>query len=169
MSSVTPKKYCLVKEDQKSIEGRTLYRIRALIDLPSIEKDSLGGYVESEENLSHEGTCWIGGEAYVYHQAKVMEHAIVQGAASMRHEAKIKGYAILEDNALLEEQATIEEHAHVMDSVILRGEVHVGGQAVVREYVCCYDHILVQGDAVLQGCGVLIGDGFFDHGTIEIN
>ena len=37
-----------------------LYRIRALRDIvKTIEKGDLGGLVEGEHNLSHEGDCWI--------------------------------------------------------------------------------------------------------------
>ena len=37
-----------------------LHRIRAVIDVrPGVMKGDLGGYVQSEENLSKVGTCWI--------------------------------------------------------------------------------------------------------------
>lgn len=41
----------------------TVYRIRALRDFRSlcgdIKAGDIGGYIESEDNLSHEGNCWI--------------------------------------------------------------------------------------------------------------
>ena len=37
-----------------------LHRIRALSDVrPGVQKGDLGGYVQSAENLSQEGSCWI--------------------------------------------------------------------------------------------------------------
>ena len=50
------KKYELVKSSKIVYGGTTLYRIKALIDIPNIVKaGELGGYIESEKNLSHEG------------------------------------------------------------------------------------------------------------------
>jgi hypothetical protein len=64
------KKYELTSE---SIEhaGVTLYRIKALRDFGRVKKGDLGGYVEKEANLSHEGDCWVGGIAKVYNEACV--------------------------------------------------------------------------------------------------
>src|SRR5699024_12780305 len=53
---IMSKKYELV-ESSKIIFGNViLYRIKALVDIPNIVKaGELGGYIESEKNLSHEG------------------------------------------------------------------------------------------------------------------
>ncbi|MGN6746796.1 hypothetical protein, partial [Neisseria sp. P0024.S002] len=60
------KKYELVKEDSIVVDGFILYRIRALKDFYVVKAGDLGGYVESEDNLSHEGYAWIYDEAKVY-------------------------------------------------------------------------------------------------------
>lgn len=59
------KKYELVEDDTITFNGRTLFRIRALIDLPLVKPGDLGGYIESENNLSQEGTCWVYRDAMV--------------------------------------------------------------------------------------------------------
>lgn len=64
-------KYELVKDDYVIVEGRTLYRIKALEDFRCVKTDDLGGYIEEEENLSHEGNCWVAGNAKVYGGATV--------------------------------------------------------------------------------------------------
>lgn len=45
--------------------GRTLYRIKALRDFGDVEKGDLGGYIGSENNLSHCGNAWVYGNAEV--------------------------------------------------------------------------------------------------------
>jgi hypothetical protein len=47
--------------ETKIVGGVTLKRIRALIDFPfpSIRAGTLGGWLEYEHNLSHEGNCWV--------------------------------------------------------------------------------------------------------------
>ena len=53
-----------------------LHRIRALIDVnEKVPKGSLGGYVQSENNLSQEGECWIYDQAICCEEATVEEEA----------------------------------------------------------------------------------------------
>ena len=64
------KKYKLTDEAIQHY-GKTLYRIEALIDFGDVDKGDKGGFVESEENLSHDGNCWVCGNANVCGDAKV--------------------------------------------------------------------------------------------------
>lgn len=59
------KKYKLLENDTITVIGRTLYRIEALRDFADVEKGDKGGYVESEDNLYHDGNCWVFGNARV--------------------------------------------------------------------------------------------------------
>lgn len=57
-------KYRLTDETIE-LNGKTFYRIQALKDFSNVKKGSLGGYIESERNLSQEGDCWIYGNAII--------------------------------------------------------------------------------------------------------
>ena len=48
------KKYELIDETQEW-NGRILHRIRALADFGDVKAGELGGWIEKEENLSHNG------------------------------------------------------------------------------------------------------------------
>ena len=55
-----------------------LHRIRALRDVrEDVHAGDLGGFVQSEENLSQEGQCWIAGNAVVAEEAYVYGDAIL--------------------------------------------------------------------------------------------
>ena len=58
--SILMSKYKLT-EETKQHEGITLYRIQALIDIPSIGviAGDLGGWLESESNLGQDGNAWV--------------------------------------------------------------------------------------------------------------
>ena len=56
---VENKKYVLDKEDTIEVEGHTLYRIIALNDGAYYHNGEKGGYIEKEDNLSHNGHCWV--------------------------------------------------------------------------------------------------------------
>ncbi len=64
------KKYKLTDETIE-FDGKTLHRIRALRDFDDVKADDLGGFIQKEDNLSHDGNCWIGDYAKVYGNAKV--------------------------------------------------------------------------------------------------
>lgn len=53
---------------------RTLYRIRALIDIKEhgVKKGDLGGWIETEGNLSHDGAALVGGSARVSSSAQLL-------------------------------------------------------------------------------------------------
>ena len=64
------KKYRLTEETTK-VGNRTLYRIQALRDFGNVTKGDIGGYIESEKNLSQDGNAWVSGNARVYGDADI--------------------------------------------------------------------------------------------------
>lgn len=75
------KKFELTGEFITNIFGTKLFRIKALISFENVTKGDLGGYIEKEENLSHEGNAWVSGDAWVYGDARVYGDAQVYGNA----------------------------------------------------------------------------------------
>ncbi|MCB2935823.1 polymer-forming cytoskeletal protein [Streptococcus suis] len=71
------KKYELVLDDTIGFWGWKLFRIRALISFGSVEVGDLGGYIEKEDNLSHDGNAWVSGNAKVWGDAEVSGNAKV--------------------------------------------------------------------------------------------
>ena len=76
------KKYELT-EETKVIGGKTLFRIRALRSFGDIKAGDLGGFIENERNLSHEGNAWVSGDARVEDNARVDGDAWVDGNAQV--------------------------------------------------------------------------------------
>ena len=58
------KKYELTSET-KVFLGKTLYRIKALVQFGNVNAGDLGGWIEKEENLSQSGNAWVYGDARV--------------------------------------------------------------------------------------------------------
>ena len=61
----------------------TLHRIRAIAEFGLVKIGDLGGWIEKEENLSHEGKAWVCGDAKVWGNAKVCGDAKVWGNAEV--------------------------------------------------------------------------------------
>ena len=64
------KKYQLT-EESKQIGGITLHRIQALKSFGNIKEGDLGGWIEKEENLSHDGNAWVYDNVWVYGNAEI--------------------------------------------------------------------------------------------------
>ena len=64
----------------------TLHRIRAVAEFGLVKIGDLGGWIEKEENLSHEGNAWVCDNAKVWGNAKVFStsHVLVIGAIGSR-------------------------------------------------------------------------------------
>ena len=63
------------KEIRLLFRTATLHRIRATVAFGIVEVGDLGGWIEKEENLSHEGKAWVCGDAEVWGNAKVCGNA----------------------------------------------------------------------------------------------
>ena len=68
------KKYILT-EETKEVGGHILHKIQAVRDFGDVQKGDLGGWVESEENLSHDGNCWVSGNGRVFGNGEVSSNA----------------------------------------------------------------------------------------------
>ena len=81
------------KEIRLLFRTATLHRIRATVAFGIVEVGDLGGWIEKEENLSHEGKAWVCGDAKVWGNAKVCGDAKVWGNAEVWGNAKVCGDA----------------------------------------------------------------------------
>ena len=72
------KKYELTNEKREFL-GKTLFRIKALIDFRFAKKGEFGGFIESERNLSQEDDALVSGNAEVYGNALVSGDVLVSG------------------------------------------------------------------------------------------
>ena len=70
------KKFELTAEFVTNVFGKKLFRIKALVAFGNVEKGELGGFIEKEDNLSHDGDAWVYGNAQVSDDA---DYAVVKG------------------------------------------------------------------------------------------
>ena len=106
-------------------EGHTLKRIRRLSD------GELGGWIESEGNLSHLGDSWVGDNAQVCGDAYVFGGARVFGYAEVCEDAKVSGGAQVYGDAKVCGDARVLGNAHVSENAKVCGDAWVYGDAGV--------------------------------------
>lgn len=144
---VSPKYY--LTNDVIEVDGHKLHRIVAARDIPEVDvqEGDLGGYIESERNLSHRGTAWVFDNAKVYGQASVIEGATVRQNACVHDRACLSGGFIAYDDAHLYgnfrgtgcgkaagrvdacDNTIIKGSGFATDGTIMRHKATVGGNA----------------------------------------
>lgn len=155
-------------------EGRTLYQIEALItiypyddeednywDPPIVEEGSLGGYIESENNLSHIGKAWIRDNAKVLGNSKVLDNAMVSENAIVRDNAMLIHNATVSGNAIVCEDSSVENNSSVYgDAMILGASTICGDSDILDKSKICDSSIensIIFDDAIIENSGIVNG------------
>ena len=124
-------KYELTTESLQ-FAGHILHRIKALKDFRSVKAGELGGWIESEENLSQADNAWV------YNNAKVFDKARVYGDAAVSDDATVCGDAKVYGKATVYGEAIICGEAVVFGGAVVSGGVKIMGNAKVssnKDYI----------------------------------
>ena len=151
------KKYKLTDETI-NLNGVTLYRIEALKYFGEIKKGDKGGFIESENNLAHEGDAWVSDNAHVYGNACVFDNSQVYGNAFVSGYAQVYGDAFVYGNAWLYDNTRVCGYARVADNARVYGDANVCDDSSVFGSACVYDNARVYGDALVRGYACVCGD-----------
>jgi predicted acyltransferase (DUF342 family) len=144
----------------------SLKRIRAVRNFGAVKEGDLGGWIESEANLSHSCTCWVSDDAKVYWDARVYGNVRVYGNAEVYDNARVYNNALVYADAKVFGNAKVGGDAQVFGNAKVFGDVHVGGKAWVfgnaKVYgnAEVYDNAKVYGDAWACGNSSLRGDAW---------
>ena len=151
------KKYELVPQ-----EDTHLFRIRALRDFNNIKAGDLGGFVATEDNLSHDENCWVYDSARVYGNAQVFWDAQVHGNAQVYGDAHVYGDARVYDDAQVYDDARVYS-AQVFGSAQVYGDARVYDNAQVYVDAQVFGSAQVFGPAQVFGNAQVYGDARVYH------
>lgn len=139
--------------------GRRLHQIQALIDFGWVRAGDLGGFIETEKNLSHAGNCWVDVGAKVYDHAFVLTGAYVGEGAEVFDNASVGDIA-----RVFGVSAAVYGRAQVFGDTIICGNARVYecarvfGQAVIEGYVHVFGNANIYGQAHLKGTMRVYGE-----------
>ena len=136
-------KYEILKDEFIELDGRKLYRIKALKDFRDVRKGTVGGYIESEQNLPQEGDAWVSGDAWVYGNARVSCDARVCGNARVSFDARVSGDAWVCGNAWVSGNARVSDNARIC------GDAWV----LDRRSVVCFSNVGTENGTLIVYCG----------------
>lgn len=156
------KKYRLTDEIRNE-NGNILYRIQALKDFGYVKAGNIGGWIESEDNLSHEGDCWVNdnamvygksevrGNAKVYGNSKIYDNACVCGNTYVYENSQIYGNSFVYGNAKVCGNAKVYENTEICGEVWIYDNANVCGESRVRENANICKNAEVSGNAEISG------------------
>ena len=125
------RKFELVEGMTTMVGDKKLYRIVAVRDFGKVKAGALGGYVDSELALSHDGNCWIADEALVYggarveYDAQVMDETTVSGAVVITDRVHIDGNAKIQNRT--EYCMTIGNSLHITSGAVIENPDNYAG------------------------------------------
>lgn len=154
------KKFELVEDDTLLVhncygEMINLYRIRALKDIIcpikirnesgtlgsyTVKEGELGGYVQKEENLSHEGGCWIFDKARVYDDSRIEDNASILDLVRVTNSV-IGGYTKITNNSVISGSQIVGDKRIVIlgrsqiSGSTLRGKIYLDSANVTEAEV----------------------------------
>ena len=140
-----------------TIRQKTLYRIRALRSFSDVKEGDLGGYIESESNLSQFDNCWIYDEAKVFGDARVLHNATVHMNAQVYDQAQINDDAFISKNASVCQRALVSGHATITDAAIVSGDAVIHGNAFVGNSAFVDDKAHIRGNAQILKYAIVNG------------
>ena len=132
--------------------ARKLHRIKALKDFGHVKAGDIGGYIEKESNLSHDGNAWINDNAKVCGDARVCGDAIINDDADVCGNARVYGDARICGNAEVcgnarvygadvGGDARIYSNAEICNAEVC-GDARVSGDAEIK---CSSDYTTIKG------------------------
>ena len=129
----------------KEYQNKTLHEIEAVRNFGNIKKGTVGGWIEKESNLSHEGECWVAGNA------KVFGNALVYGDAQVYGDAEVCGDAWVYGDAEVFENAQVFGDAQVCGDAVVYGDAWVYGDTQLSGDAKVWGNAQVFGNALLSG------------------
>ena len=170
------KKYKLTKETI-IVDNITLYRIKAIRDFSDVKAGDLGGFVEKEDNLSHEGNCWVYDNAKVYNDAKIKDNAkiynnakifgnaVIYDNARIYDNALIFGYSIIYDNVLITDYAKIYDYAQVSHYVHISENAEIYGNSSISDNIYISGNVIIKGNARVFGRSAICGNAIISDSS----
>lgn len=182
-------KYKLTKEKTMH-RGKVVHRIQALKDFDTVKRGDLGGYVEAEDNLSQQGTCWIH-SGFCIDDGRVEDYAQVYGSSTIskkgvaknfskvidseitdnaiiKNYAEISQFSIASGSCIIRDYSQVENGSHINKNAVVSGRAiincsKVGGNAVARA------NATVKQFSSLEDCAIVSGFCQLERSTVKDN
>lgn len=140
-------------------EESGLLRIKAVRSFGDIKEGQQGGLIENENNLSHDGLCWI------YEDGKVIELAKVYGDAKV-FSGEVSGAAKVFDAATVDDSVVLD-YAEVSGNSLVSGNSEVSGHAKIYKNVQILNKSIIKDYAEISGNAIVDDSRVSDQAKVS--
>ena len=130
--------------------GRTLYRIKALKDFADIKAGELGGWVQTEDNLSQEGNCWIYDNGKCMDNARIYTNSIMCDNSLMYGNSMMFDYSRMFDYSIMCDNSVMHDHSVMLDNSIMRGESVMNNNGFLKNKENLYGKLVTKVDRFIE-------------------
>lgn len=184
------KKYILLP-DKKIHKNKTVYRIQAIKCFSDVKEGDLGGFVESEKNLSQLGSCWIysgaalddcliEGDAKIYGSSSISKRAIVKDFAEIRDSditdsaivknfAKVSFFSTVAGSALVRDYSVVENVSIVTGFAVIKNMASITKTSKVCDYAIIGGNVSISQFSTISGTVIIDDFCTVDYGIIKDN
>ena len=161
------KKYKLSNITMK-FEGRTLYRIMASKDFGDVRKGELGGWVQSENNLSQKGNCWIYNNAKCMDNARVFDNSLMFDRSEMHDNtiiydySRMHGNSAMFDNSKMYGNSAMYGYSTMLDYATMCGNSEMHDHSEMHDYSEMYEGSKMYNNSIMSGHGEMWKNGILD-------
>lgn len=145
-------KYKILYDQKEEIYDNIFaYRIQALKDFDDVKSGDIGGFVQSEKNLSQEGNCWIYDNASAINDSIILDNAKIKDKAYIADNAIIYGNAIVLDEPYIIGRANVFENAKISGSTYIDDDALIHGNSIIRECAEVGGKSNICGNSIIEG------------------
>ena len=168
------KKYKLLTDKPLEIHNgdnvEVYYQIQALRDFGDVKAGDLGGFIEREECLSHDGDCWVADKSFVSYNARVSGDAYVGSHCTILDNSSITSKAYLDGMVTTKGNTIIGGKVKVIDGkLIVDGNVDVFGDLTVIGVCHLTGNMSIDSNTAINGNLEIGGEDVYFEGDIIIN
>lgn len=153
------KKYKMLRDHSW---GSGLHRIEAIKDFGDVRRGDVGGFIQTEDNLSDIGTAWVYDNARVFGKARVYENAKLYDNSTITDNVSIYGNSELHSGCRLFDSCKVCDNAHIYGDVRMYDQTSVSGNSILH-HIWLLGNSTVTGDTVLS-TKLSIRNFKIDHG-----
>lgn len=181
------KKYKLIRgekqtprNDESDYYKERVYRLQALRDIPEhgVKAGDLGGLVTAKDNLSHEGSCWVGHDAEVFGRVYISADAYIGDNASIRggqssHAIMISSQARITGNAIVATARYTsgfrsKGHTYIMDDAHIYGDAILENVQTISKAAKIYGNARIHGTKEVTDNAEIFGNAYLDEDVIVL-
>ena len=171
MENKEDKKYEILTDEENTIkfDERVLHRIRALKDFGDVKEGNIGGFVQTEDNLSHDGNSWIYDNAKCMDDARVCDNAKMYNNSKMYDNSRMFDYSIMYDNSIMFDNSRMYNNSKMLDNSRMFDDTMMFDNSIMFDNSRMYDDTMMFGNSKMYNNAMMLDNSIMYDNSMMYN